>query len=319
MRFQTFLILGIICLFLCTAFTIPCLGQYREYYIFGKIVDIDDQPIPKVEIFLRNIKTSRRYKISTDKNGNFKLIGLPHGIYEATMQKEGYETKTDEWNFDTPQERMQKVELQTIVMVTTKQIQEIQQAERAQSDFKEATEKIRQADFEGAMIILEKMKEENPEDANAHYLLGIVYLRKMMLSEAIEALTKTTELSPSFAGAYHELGLCYQQQKELDKALQYYEKAIELEPNSVESLYNEGLILFELGRVPEALTYFEKALELKPNDPEFLEMAGRCYIHQGDFPKAIEYLERARDKHLAPEKKEFLEGLIEKLKEQIKQ
>jgi len=318
MRYRAFLSLCFVCLYICQVFVIPVLSQYREYYIYGKIVDTNNQPIPKVEIFLRDLKTSGSYKISTNKKGEFKLVGLPHGIYEVTIQKDGYETKIDEWNFETPQERMQKVELQTIVMVTVNQTQEFKRAKQAQSDFNEATEKIRQGGFEGALIILEKMKEENPEDANAHYLLGIVYLRKMMLPEAIEALTKTTELSPSFAGAYHELGLCYQQQKEFEKALQYYEKAIELEPNSVESIYNRGLILFELNRVPEALTYFEKALELRPDDPEFLEMAGRCYIHQGDFPKAIEYLEGARDKHIDPEKKEFLDGLIERLKEQIK-
>jgi tetratricopeptide (TPR) repeat protein len=281
-------------------------------------VDTNDQPIPKVEIFLRDLKTSGRYKITTNKKGEFKLVGLPHGIYKVTIQKDGYETKMDEWNFETPQERMQKVELQTIVMVSEEQIKTMERTKQAQADFKEASGKIRQGDFDGAIIILKNMIADNPEDANAHYLLGISYLKKKMLPEAVEALTRTTELIPSFAGAYLHLGISYREQKELEKALQYYEKAIELEPSSVESLYNGGLILFELNRVPEALTYFEKTLELRPADPEFLEMAGRCYIHQGDFPKAIEYLELAREKHLDPGKKEFLDGLIERLKEQVK-
>jgi len=281
-------------------------------------VDTNNQPIPKVEIFLQDLKTSGRYKISTNKKGEFKLVGLPHGIYKITIQKDGYETKMDEWNFETPQERMQKVELQAIVMVSEEQINTMERTKQAQADFKEASGKVRQGDFDGAIIILKNMIADNPEDANAHYLLGISYLKKKMVPEAVEALTRTAELIPSFAGAYLHLGINYREQKELEKALQYYEKAIELEPSSVESLYNGGLVLFELNRVPEALTYFEKTLELKPDDPEFLEMAGRCYIHQGDFPKAKEYLEMARDKHLDPEKKEFLDGLIERLKEQIK-
>jgi len=281
-------------------------------------LDTDNQPIAKVEISLQDIKTSRSYRISTDKKGKYKLVGLPHGIYQVTIKKEGYETKTDEWNFEAIQERMQKVEMQTIVMVTEKQIQEIQRAEQAQADFDEASEKVRQGDFDGAIIILKEMIKNNPDDANAYYLLGICYIKKTMIPEAIEVLTKTTELSPSFAPVYHQLGLCYQQQKELEMVLQYYEKALELDSGSVDSLYNAGLILFELNRVDEALTYFEKALKLRPDDPEFLEMAGRCYIHQGDYHKAIDYLEKAKDAHSDQEKIKFLDELIEKLKEQLK-
>jgi len=319
MRYRVFLSLCITCLFICSVYILPGLCQYREYYIYGKVLDTDNQPIPKVDILLQDIKTSRSYRISTDKKGEFKLVGLPHGIYQVTIKKEGYEMKTDEWNFEAIQERMQKVEMQTIVMVTEKQIQEIQRAKQSQADFNEASEKIRQGDFDGAIIILKEMTKDNPEDANAYLLLGICYIKKTMIPDAIEALTKTTDLSPSFAGAYHQLGLCYQQQKELDKALQYYEKALELDSGNVESIYNSGLILFELDRVDEALTYFERALKLGPDDPEFLEMAGRCYINQGDYSKAIDYLEKAKDAHSDEEKIKFLDQLIIKLKEQIRE
>ncbi|NIO20559.1 MAG: tetratricopeptide repeat protein [Candidatus Aenigmarchaeota archaeon] len=319
MRYQSFLFLGLMSLFFIIASTVPGLCQYREYYIYGKVLDTKDQPIPKVEIFLRNTRTSRSYRIITDKKGEFKLVGLPHGIYQVTIQKEGYKTQTAEWNFETPQERMLKVEMQTIVMATEEQIREFERAKQAEADFNQATEKMQQNDFDGAITILKKMVEENPDDANALYFLGISYIKKNKFSNAIEALIKTTELSPSFPGAYHQLGICYRQQNELDKALQYYQIALELKPDSVDSLYNRGLILFELNRIEEALTHFEKALELKPDDPEFLEMAGRCYIHQGDFLKAIEYLKKARDGYSDQEKIKFLDQLITKLKEQIKE
>jgi len=318
MRYKALMSLWMTALFIAMIYALPALCQYREYHIFGKVVDTSNHPISKVEILLKDIKTSRNYRISTDKEGKFKLVGLPHGIYQVTIKKEGYKTKTDEWNFETPQDRMQKVEIQTIVLVTEEQIQEIQRAKQAQADFGEATEKIRQGDFDGAIIILKKMVTDNPEDANAYYLLGISYLKKKTLPEAIGALTRTTELSPSFAGSYHQLGLCYQKQRELDKALQCYEKALELDPNNVDSWYNRGLILFEMNRIAEALTNFENALELKPDDPEFLELAGRCYIHQEDYTKAIEYLEKAKDAYSDEEKVKFLDQLITKLKEQKK-
>lgn len=312
------LLLGTGCLVFCFTMAFPSLGQFREYYIYGKVVDTDHQPLLKVEILLRDKNTSRGYKVQTNKKGEYKLAGLPHGIYEVTAKKEGYKTETAEWNFETPQDRMQKVEMETIVLVSEEKIKEIEQAEKAKAEFNAALEKMRQGDYDGAILSFKKMIADNPENANAYYLLGLNYLKKEMLPEAIEALSKTIELSPSFSGAYHQLGICYRQQNELDKALNAYEKALELAPESVDTLYNRGLILFELNRVEEALTHFENALELKPDDPELIEMIGRCYIHQGQYSKALEYLERAKNASTDQEKVKFLEQLITKLKEQIK-
>lgn len=318
MRTRIFLLTGIAALFFCFIFAVRGQCQYREYYIYGKVVDNENEPLPKVEITLRDKGSSRSYRVTTDKNGDYKLIGIPHGIYEVTVRKEGYQMKTDEWNFETSQDRMQKVEMGAIVLVSEEKIREIERVKQARVDFEQAAEKIRQADFDRAITILKRMIEKNPDDANAHYLLGICYLRKKMFPDAVQELTKTTELQPSFAGAYHQLGIYYQQQRELDKALEFYKKALELEPKSAESLYNAGLILFELNRVPEALTYFEKALELRPSDPEFLEMASRSHIHQQNFARALEYLEKAKNASPDNEKREFLEQMITKLKEQIK-
>jgi tetratricopeptide (TPR) repeat protein len=319
MSFRKIIILGFVLSLFCMVLFLPSFGQYREYYIYGKVVDTNSKPVEGVKITLQDKNSSRGYSVKTNKKGEYKLIGLPHGIYSVAIEKEGYETKTDEWDFNIPQDRMQKVEMETIVMVTRDQFSEFKRAKQAEADFKEATEKMQQEDFDAAVEILKRMVTDNPRDANAFYLLGIAYMKKQMYPEAIEALTKVTELTPSFAGSFHQLGLCYQQQHEKERALQYFEKALERKPDSVDSLYNAGLILFELSRIPEALTHFEKALEQSPDDPEFLEMAGRCYIHQGDYAKAIDYLEKAKGLSTDQGKIDFLDQLITKIKEQIKE
>ncbi len=300
-------------------FVFPGIGQYREYYVYGKIVDTEKRPIADVEVFLRDEATSRSYKAKTDKEGEFKLAGLPHGTYKVTISKESYQTFEDKWDLQTPQDRMQKVEIPTIVLATAEQIREMAMSKEARAEFDEAVEKIRLEDFGGAASILDKMIARNPNDANAHYLLGMIFFKKKMLPEARAEFAKTIELAPSFAGAYHHLGLVHQQQGEPERALEFYRKAAELDPKSVESLYNAGLILFEMNRIPEALAVLEKALIVRPDDPEFLEIAGRCYIHQRDYSRAIDYLERAKKGYSSQEKIEFLEQLITKLKELRKQ
>jgi tetratricopeptide (TPR) repeat protein len=140
-----------------------------------------------------------------------------------------------------------------------------------------------------------------------------------MFAEAIEALTQVVGLTPNFPPAYFELAICYQNQGEKEKALEFFQKALELDAQNPDAAYNAGLILFELNRVDEALANFDRALKVKPGVPEYLEMAGRCHINQGDFAKAIEYLEQAKAAQTDPDRIKFLDDLIAKLKEQIKQ
>jgi tetratricopeptide (TPR) repeat protein len=296
----------------------PGFGQYREYYIYGKVVDSQKNPLPDVMIMLRDITTSRSYTVKTDGKGEFKLAGLPHGVYNVVLEKEGYVTKEDEWRFAEPQQRMRKVEVPEVVLVSQAKVQEAQRLKEMEGDIKNAADKIREQDYDGAIAILKEVLEGNPKDVNALYLIGVSYAKNQMYPEAVDALTKVTELAPKFPPAYFELAVCYQQQGEAEKALDYYQKTLELDPNNPDAAYNSGLILFGMNRVDEALVNFEKALSLRPDDPAYLEMAGRCYIHQGNLEKAVDYLEKAKAGYADPEKVKFLDNLIAKLKEQIK-
>jgi tetratricopeptide (TPR) repeat protein len=298
---------------------LPGFSQYREYYIFGKVIDTQKKPLEGVEIDLRDVEASRSYSMKTKKDGGFKFIGLPHGVYKVVFKKDGYATKEDEWKFETPQATMEKVEIPPVTMVSQEVVQEGQRLKEAESGVKASVEKIRTGDFDGAISSLKAVLEKNPKDPNALYLIGMAYLKKNLFPEATGALLQVTELSPKFAAAYYQLGVCHQKQKEPEKALEYYGKAMELDPQNPDGPYNSGLILFGLNRIEEALALFEKTLVLRPDDPAALEMAGRCYIHQANLPKAIECLERAKSGYAGDEEKvKFLDDLITKLKEQIK-
>jgi len=310
-------VLILISFFFLTQF-LPLHGQYREYFFYGKIVDPKKEPLAGVEILLRDVDTSRSYSVKTNKKGEFKLAGLPHGIYKVTFTKEGYALKEDEWRFSTKQDKIQKVEIPTVTLVTETQLQETLRLKELEGIFKEAQEKVRQGDYDGAIAIMKDVLAKDPEETNALYLMGMSYSKKQMYTEAIESLTKVVQLVPDFPPAQFELAICYQNQGDEDKALEHYQKTLKLDPNNPDAAYNAGFILFGQDRVEEALALFEKAVSLRPDDPAYLEMTGRCEIHQGNLVKAIEHLEKAKTGYSDPEKVQFLEDMIVKLKEQIK-
>lgn len=295
---------------LATLLAGPASAQQREYYLRGKVLDTGKNPVPGVELVLRDNETSRTYNVKTDKQGAFKLAGLPHGIYRVTIAKEGYASRQDEWKFETPQPTMQTVEIPEIVLVSQTQIQEGQRLEQAAAGVKEATELLRKRDPDGALALLKGVLDKDPKDANALFLMGVSYGQKKMHREAVVALTRVVELTPTFAPAYFELGLRHQQLGDRTKALAAYEKALALEPGHEVAAYNVGLILFESDRIDEALSRFQSGLAVKPDDPDLREMAGRCYLNQGKFKEAVAQFEKARAATTDAEKRQLLDELI---------
>jgi tetratricopeptide (TPR) repeat protein len=296
----------------------PVQGQFREYYFYGTVIDPQKEPLADVEILLRDVETSRSYSVKTNTKGEFKLAGLPHGIYKVTFKKEGYALKEDEWRFTERQNTMKKVEIPPVTLISETQLQEVMRLKEMEGVLLEAKEKIGQRDYDGAITILKDVLAKDPRDPNALYLIGMSYSKKQMYTEAIEALARVVQLAPNFPPAQFELAICYQNRGDKDTALEHYRKTLELDPTNPDAAYNVGLILFDLNRVDEALAFFEKAVSLSPDDPAYLEMAGRCEIHRGNLAKAIEYLEISKTGYSDPEKVKFLEDLIAKLKEQIK-
>ncbi len=293
-------------------------AQYREYVITGKILNKDGNALPGVEIQLRDKETARSFSMKTDDKGDFKLAGLPHGIYEASITKQGYQSRTEEWNFAAPQERMQKSEIPPIRLLTRDQVEQIETSQELRTEFTEAKEKIQKQDFDGALIILKKMLDKDPKDPNALYLSGICDFEREKYPEAIELFNRVCAINPKFAGAYIHLGLCHQKLKDQGNAILNYQKSLDLDPNNLVSVANLGFIYYEQGKVAEAIPLLELALKQKPDDEEILETTGLCYVNQGNFPKALDDLEKAKSLTKNPDKIQTLDTLIESLKAQAK-
>ena len=288
----------------------PAAAQYREYYVRGKVQGAAGEPIADVQVELRDKSTSRLYHLKTDEDGVFKFAGLPHGIYAVAFRKEGYAPKDDEWDLDAPQSRMKRVDMPDVVLVSEAQVQKTQRIQEVGARNKEAAEKVRSRDFDGALALLRPALQQAPDDADTLFLLGLAYSGKGLCAEAVEALTRVTELTPTFPGAYLQLGACHRKLGDPSKALAAYDKHLELEPGNADSAYNSGLILFETDRIDEALARFQAGLSASPDDPDLHEMAGRCYINQAKFKEAVDHLVRARAAASDPDKQALIDGLI---------
>jgi tetratricopeptide (TPR) repeat protein len=297
----------------------PAPGQTdnREYLVSGTLLDTNKQPIADVAIELRERTSRRSFKTASKADGKFKIVGLPHGVYEVKVSKAGYQTKIDEWDLHEAQDTvMRKVEFNYVLLSET-QAGEIERNAKLQALVEKAASLLREGQFDAALVVIEEMLAAKPDDVNALYMKGLCLLQKGQPDLAVASLVRVVELQPGFAAAHLNLGVCYEQLGDKERALASYDRTLALEPGNALALYNAGVLRYNAGRVAEALPYFEKGVAVNPDDDRALEMAGYCELHAERYPEALQHLERARRLITDSTRATTLDELITSLRERI--
>ena len=125
---------------------------------------------------------------------------------------------------------------------------------------REAEKLIEIEDYQNAEILLNQVLEENPNNAEGHYLLGETLCKKENFSSAVDHLRKALLLLPEHPRILHLLG---------------WVTFMNGDPDS-----GRKFMLLSLEKLPEVQTYCDLAV---------LENG------QGNFEKAMEYALKARE------------------------
>lgn len=198
------------------------------------------------------------------------------------------------------------------------------------------TELISENHFEEAENSLLTKLEEDPDNLEAQYLLGIMYTKKEKYSLALkhlykienskkqsvylnqariiigyiyaiqeeyikakEILIKVLDFTKNDKTAISILGYVYYKAKLYEQALKLYEKLLKIEPDNAKILNNIGFILVETKlNLRKGMDYIRKALRLKPGHPSYLDSLGWGHYLNGDYEQAVKTLKKAFE--LAP-------------------
>ena len=104
-----------------------------------------------------------------------------------------------------------------------------------------------------------------PDLVEAHYNLGLSLQELDRLKDAEASFGKAIAIKPEYAEAHNNLGSTQQKLGRLKDAEASYSKAITIKPEYAEAHYNLGLILQELGRPEDAKASYSKAIAIKPD------------------------------------------------------
>lgn len=98
--------------------------------------------------------------------------------------------------------------------------------------YQEAINAIDKQNFEKAISILQKHIDQNPQDGEAWFNLGLAHLFSENIQAAEYSLLKNVQLLPENWEGYNRLGYVYEKKGNYRKALENYQKAQDLNPNS---------------------------------------------------------------------------------------
>lgn len=87
--------------------------------------------------------------------------------------------------------------------------------------------------FAEALDAAERAVGIDPNDADAHQILGLLYLGYSRYDEALTELQTALDLYPNYAQGYVSLGVCYNYLGEPEKALPLFEQAIAISPRDL--------------------------------------------------------------------------------------
>jgi tetratricopeptide (TPR) repeat protein len=139
----------------------------------------------------------------------------------------------------------------------------------------------------------EQKASGRPDDAKAHYELGVQYIELGVIDKCIEALTRSLELDPNQPKAHCDLGVALERSGRMEESANHYARALALDPQSGQAIINLGSAYARMGRMEEAEHLFDRALAACPNDPVALNNVGSKMFMQGKFDKAVALYRRA--------------------------
>jgi len=138
---------------------------------------------------------------------------------------------------------------------------------------------------------------DDPDNSEALYGIGSIYLQQNKPSEARATFERVIKLPQRYPGtlpnAWNNLGLLSAREGRTDEAIQQFQQALQLDPDHFIALENLGNAFRQAKRWDDAKSTLQHALALNPESAEANYAMGMVYAQTNDEDRAFEYLQKA--------------------------
>jgi len=288
----------------------------------GKVVDSANQIVEGATVILETKDSgARRFKVTTNKKGEYIQIGLQPGSWTVTASKDGIgEAKAEV--------RITLGASEQIDFTLTKagaaggpgmSKEEAAKLDTMQKAFDEGIKLTQAGKLDEAIAKFMEAKAINPDCFACQFNIGLSYAAKKDVPKAEEAFLAASALKPESPEPFNQMANMYNANKQYDKAAQMAAEASKRSGGasgggaSAESLFNQGVVLWNGQKYADAKVQFEAAVKAKPDYADAHYWVGMASLNTGAMPAARasfeSYLKYAPTGQYAEQVKTFLAQL----------
>jgi len=167
---------------------------------------------------------------------------------------------------------------------------------RRQRQIAQAKHLLEAGSRDRAIAILREVLHEEPENGDAHLLLGSALALAPERSGALKELQRAVELQPSSALAHFTLGTAQARFGDPEAAKRSFEKTLQLDPGFAQAHVSLAMILAQQKEWPSARDHLIRAIQIQGNTPAAAHshyVLARVLAEQDELEKALEELNTA--------------------------
>jgi tetratricopeptide (TPR) repeat protein len=146
---------------------------------------------------------------------------------------------------------------------------------------------------EEALALLHEAVAICPDDAGFHYNLGVITQALGRKAEARSSYREALRLSPDHVGALNNLGHVALNLDQLDEAEKHLRRAVLVLPDHGPAHHNLALVCKRRGKLEEAIACFRQAVRFCPNDAAIHFNLGQALEEYGKPDEAVEAYRQA--------------------------
>lgn len=137
-----------------------------------------------------------------------------------------------------------------------------------------------------AIAAAKDLVDLDPQNADAVYNLGYMYVKEERFKEAVDVFKRAIELRPSFEYAYMNLGYSYSQLNQFSNAISAFQELVKITPENDNAWFNIAVNYMQQKKWSSAVEPLRKVVELRPDYALAYYNLGIVYLNMGDNASA---------------------------------
>jgi tetratricopeptide (TPR) repeat protein len=143
-----------------------------------------------------------------------------------------------------------------------------------------------------SLYTIDRVLQQDPQNADAFYLAGRVALDKRDTINAIKSLQKSTQLDAYNADAWLMLGRIFLANNK-PQAVQYFDNAFRVDTTNVEALELKGAFFKKKGEFDKAFAVYRDIIRRNPDYSNAFFDMGTIYLELDSLQKAYDHFDMA--------------------------